>query len=58
MALEQLGLQMDAYFASESDSDAIRITSTRHKNCVVFVDSIESLTLDKVSYCTENDEHI
>ncbi|CAG2164397.1 unnamed protein product [Oppiella nova] len=48
IALEKLGLKVDAYYSSESNTNAIEISKNYNKNSVVFVDSIENLTLEKI----------
>ncbi|CAG2183942.1 unnamed protein product, partial [Oppiella nova] len=48
IALEKLGLKVDAYYSSESNTNAIEISKNHNKNSVVFVDSIENLTLEKI----------
>jgi hypothetical protein len=50
IALEKLGFKIDAYFASESDSDAISIAKSHHKDSIVYIDSIENITIEKVSH--------
>ncbi|CAG2108014.1 unnamed protein product, partial [Medioppia subpectinata] len=49
LALEKLGLKIDAYYSSESDANAIEISRNYNKNSVLFVDSIESITLEKIA---------
>ena len=48
IALEELGLEVGAYYASESDNDAIEISKANHKNTIVYIESMENLTIEKV----------
>ncbi|XP_054168689.1 DNA (cytosine-5)-methyltransferase 3B-like [Oppia nitens] len=49
LAFDKLGIKVEAYYASESDTTAIEIAKNYYKNSIIIVDSMENLTLEKIA---------
>ena len=48
LALDRLGFDVEVYYASEVDSDAVMVTQYHHSNRVEHVGDVCKLTVDKV----------
>jgi len=50
LVLDSLGFDVEVYYASEIDSDAMMVTKLRHRDSVTQVGDVRKLTADEVWY--------
>ncbi len=55
LVLDHLGIEVDRYYASEVDEDAIVVTMVNHGNRVTQLGDVSKLTNDKVRFMSLHD---